>query len=156
MSTQLIKNMDLTYTVRMIRLLKKPFEDWTAYKLGIINGQGEVLRRPKTDEEKNAYTPFHASVRQIKKRLSNVPYMTGYMNFTSMYDNIRNRYNLTEQDHHDIMMNLPELKEVLSEEMVAGDAGGNPQKIAAGETSGAITNIAPKVLGKKKRKRFIK
>lgn len=156
MSTQLINNMDLTYSVRMIRLLRKPFEEWTAYKLGLINGQGEVLKRPKTEEEKNAYTPFHASVRQIKKRLNSVPYMNGFMNFTSMYDSIRNRYNLTEQDHIDIMMNLPELEQVLSEEMVAGDAGGNPQKIAAGETSGAITNIAPKVLGKKKRKRFIK
>lgn len=154
--TQLIKNMDLTYSVRMIRLLRKPFTEWTAYKLGLISGQGDVVKRPKTEEEKNAYTPFHASVRHIKKRMNSVPYLTGFMNFTSMYDTIRNRYNLTEQDHQDIMMNIPELQAVLDEEMVAGDAGGNPVKIASGETSGAITNIAPKVLGKKKRKRYIK
>lgn len=41
MSDQLIKNMDLTYSVRMIRLLKKPWTEWTAYKLGIIDGQGK-------------------------------------------------------------------------------------------------------------------
>ena len=35
----------------------------------------------------------------------------------------------------------------------AGDAGGNPEKIAAGETSGSITNRAPGVTGKEKRKK---
>ncbi|UQJ95793.1 hypothetical protein ALHIDCOG_00406 [Klebsiella phage CPRSB] len=36
MSDQLVKNMDLTYSVRMIRLLKKPFTEWSAYKLGSL------------------------------------------------------------------------------------------------------------------------
>lgn len=37
-------------------------------------------------------------------------------------------------------------------EMVAGDSGGEPQKIASGETSGAITSPGP-VSGKKKKKK---
>ena len=37
----------------------------------------------------------------------------------------------------------------LKEDMTAGDAGGNPEKIAAGETSGSITSVA----GKEKRKK---
>lgn len=41
----------------------------------------------------------------------------------------------------------------LKEGMTAGDAGGNPEKIAAGETSGSITNRAPSVTGKEKRKK---
>lgn len=157
MSDQLIKNMDLTYSVRMIRLLKKPWTEWTAYKLGIIDGQGEVLKNPKTKEELEAYSPFHRSVRHIKRRLNAVPYMSGFMNLTSAYDSLRNRWNLTEQEHEEIMMNLPELRERLNEEMVAGDSDGSVDNIASGVTTGAITNKGPKVLGstrphKRKRK----
>lgn len=157
MSDQLIKNMDLTYSVRMIRLLKKPWTEWTAYKLGIIDGQGEVLKNPKTKEELEAYSPFHRSVRHIKRRLNAVPYMSGFMNLASAYDSLRNRWNLTEQEHEEIMMNLPELRERLNEEMVAGDSGGSVDNIASGVTTGAITNKGPKVLGstrpyKRKRK----
>jgi len=159
MSDQLIKNMDLTYSVRMIRLLKKPFTEWTAYKLGILDGQGEVLRNPKTKEELEAYSPFHRSVRHIKRRLNAVPYMTGYMNLTSQYDALRSRFNLTEQDHKDIMMNVPLLREaiekaeLITDAMVAGDSGGSVENIASGKTTGAITNKGPEVLGKKKKKK---
>lgn len=157
MSDQLVRNMDLTYSVRMIRLLKKPFEEWRAYKLGILDGQGEVLKNPKTKEEQEAYSPFHRSVRHIKRRLNAVPYMSGFMNLTSMYDSLRNRYNLTEEDHEMIMMNMPEMRQIMNEEMVAGDSGGSVENIASGVTTGAITNKGPKVLGstrpyKRKRK----
>lgn len=157
MSDQLIKNMDLTYSVRMIRLLKKPWTEWTAYKLGILDGQGEVIKNPKTKEELEAYSPFHRSVRHIKRRLNAVPYMSGFMNLTSAYDSLRSRWNLTEAEHEEIMLNLPELREKLNEEMVAGDSGGSVENIASGVTTGAITNKGPKVLGstrpyKRKRK----
>ncbi|QDH49172.1 major capsid protein [Pantoea phage Phynn] len=158
MSDQLVKNMDLTYSVRMIRLLKKPWSEWTAFKLGILDGQGEVVRNPKTPEELEAYSPFHRSVRHIKRRLNAVPYMSGYMNLTSSYDTLRSRYNLTEYEHEEILLNLPELRRALNEEMVAGDSGGDPEKIAKGETSGAVTNTGPAVMSgdrKKKRKRKI-
>ena len=157
MSDQLVKNMDLTYSVRMIRLLKKPWTEWTAYKLGILDGQGEVIKNPKTKEEQEAYSPFHRSVRHIKRRLNAVPYMSGFMNLTSMYDSLRSRYNLTEVDHELIMMNVPEMRQIMNEEMVAGDSGGSVENIASGVTNGAITNKGPKVLGstrpyKRKRK----
>ena len=157
MSDQLVKNMDLTYSVRMIRLLKKPWTEWTAYKLGILDGQGEVIKNPKTKEEHEAYSPFHRSVRHIKRRLNAVPYMSGFMNLTSMYDSLRSRYNLTEADHELIMLNMPEMRQIMNEEMVAGDSGGSVENIASGVTTGAITNKGPKVLGstrpyKRKRK----
>lgn len=39
----------------------------------------------------------------------------------------------------------------LNEEMVAGDAGGNPQNIASGTTSGAVVNKGPETLPKKRK-----
>ena len=45
---------------------------------------------------------------------------------------------------------VKQLKQLV-EEVVAGDAGGNPQNIAAGTSSGAIVNKGPEVIGKKKK-----
>lgn len=45
---------------------------------------------------------------------------------------------------------VKQLKQLV-EEVVAGDAGGNPQNIAAGTNSGAIVNKGPEVIGKKKK-----
>lgn len=45
---------------------------------------------------------------------------------------------------------VKQLKQLV-EEVVAGDAGGNPQNIAAGTNSGAIVNKGPGVIGKKKK-----
>ena len=45
---------------------------------------------------------------------------------------------------------VKQLKQLV-EEVVAGDAGWNPQNIAAGTNSGAIVNKGPDVIGKKKK-----
>lgn len=45
---------------------------------------------------------------------------------------------------------VKQLKQLV-EEVVAGDAGGNPQNIAAGTNSGAIVNKGPEPIGKKKK-----
>ena len=64
---------DLTYTLRFLRLLTTKFEDTTAYKLGLIDEQGNKLRSPKTNEEKSAYNAFHRLVFNLKKLLAKVP-----------------------------------------------------------------------------------
>ena len=45
---------------------------------------------------------------------------------------------------------VKQLKQLV-EEVVAGDAGGNSQNIAAGTNSGAIVNKGPEPIGKKKK-----
>lgn len=61
------KAADLVYTFRFLKLLVTNFEDSAAYKLGIIDASGKKLKKPSTSEEKNAYTPFHRLVFNIKK-----------------------------------------------------------------------------------------
>jgi len=58
---------DLVYTFRFLKLLVTPFEKTDAYRLGIIDEKGKRLRRAKTSEEKDVYTPFHRLVYNIKK-----------------------------------------------------------------------------------------
>ena len=53
---------DTYYTYRLVRTLATSWEDQEAYRLGIIDENGKVLRKSstlKTQDEKSAYTLFH-------------------------------------------------------------------------------------------------
>lgn len=43
----------------------RPFKYWKAYKVGLINKDGELLRKP-THNEKQWYTVFEELIRRIK------------------------------------------------------------------------------------------
>lgn len=58
---------DLVYTFRFLKLLVTDFKDTEAFKLGIIDKDGKRLQRPDSSAERNAYTPFHRLVFNIKK-----------------------------------------------------------------------------------------
>ena len=58
---------DLVYTLRFLRLLTTPFENTTAYEMGLIDDKGKVLKKASTPEEKSAHNAFHKLVFNIKK-----------------------------------------------------------------------------------------
>ena len=73
---------DLFVTYRFLRLLTTPFKDTDAFKLGIIDEQGNRIRKPKstqvavelnTTEQQNSYTILHKLVFNIKKLFAKVP-----------------------------------------------------------------------------------
>ena len=77
---------DLFVTYRFIKLLVTPFEKTPAYKLGIIDKDGNRIMPPpiagvrqtkpkslNTSEEKSAYTILHKLVFNIKKLFGKVP-----------------------------------------------------------------------------------
>tara|TARA_Y100000289_G_scaffold40510_1_gene40098 strand:- start:10 stop:627 length:618 start_codon:yes stop_codon:yes gene_type:complete len=73
---------DLFVTYRFLKLLTTPFEKQDAFKLGIIDANGNRIRQPKstrpavelsTTELKNAYTILHKLVFNIKKIFAKVP-----------------------------------------------------------------------------------
>jgi hypothetical protein len=65
---------DLFVTYRFIRLLTTPFEKSDAYKLGIIDKDGNRTDlKLTTSNEKNAYTVLHKLVFNIKKLFGKVP-----------------------------------------------------------------------------------
>ena len=77
---------DLFVTYRFIKLLVTPFKDTDAYKLGIIDENGNRIMPPpvkgvrqtkpeplRTTAEKNAYTILHKLVFNIKKIFGKVP-----------------------------------------------------------------------------------
>jgi hypothetical protein len=67
---------DLLITYRVIKLLVTPWEKQEAYKYGIIDDSGKVLRKAKelkTSKEKDSYTLLHRFVFNLKRLLAFVP-----------------------------------------------------------------------------------
>jgi len=60
---------DLAFTFRFIRMLVMKWENWDAYKLGIIDENGKRVRSVQldTDEKKSAYTPFIRLAANVKR-----------------------------------------------------------------------------------------
>ena len=59
---------------KVIQLLSKPFEDWDAYKLGIIDIDGNSLKKAKTSKEQAAWDMFQIMVRNLKQLLAKFPF----------------------------------------------------------------------------------
>jgi hypothetical protein len=64
---------DIYYTFRFLRQLVTPWKDTKAYKLGLVDENGKVLKKASTPEEKDAYTLFFRLVYNIKRLLGKVP-----------------------------------------------------------------------------------
>ena len=67
---------DLFLVYQFIRRLATPFNEWDAYKLGIIDERGNVLRKRKTlnlAKERKAFGVFDVLVLNIKKLIEKVP-----------------------------------------------------------------------------------
>lgn len=67
---------DVFYTFRFLKLLVTPWEDTDAYRLGIVDKNGNTLKYAsdlRTGEERSAYTTFHRLVYNIKRLLNKIP-----------------------------------------------------------------------------------
>ena len=73
---------DLFVTYRFLKLLTTPFDQQDAFKLGIIDKDGNRIKQPNstrpavelaTTEQKNSYTILHKLVFNIKKIFGKVP-----------------------------------------------------------------------------------
>lgn len=68
--------LDTLITYRILRMLTTPFDQMDAYRLGIIDAQGKVLKKEaelNTTEELEAFTLLHRMVFRMKKIIEKVP-----------------------------------------------------------------------------------
>ena len=68
---------DTYITYQFIKILTSKWEDMPAYKHGIIDEKGKLLRKYSTlknSEEKDSYTIFHRVVWNLKRILENLPF----------------------------------------------------------------------------------
>ena len=67
---------DIFVAYKFIKLLTTPWKKTDAFKLGIIDNKGKILKKRdslKTDKEKKAYTSVHSLVWNLKKLLDKLP-----------------------------------------------------------------------------------
>ena len=67
---------DVLITYRIIKMLITPFEKQDAYKYGIIDKNGKVLRKTKelkTSKERESYTILHKFVFNLKRLINAIP-----------------------------------------------------------------------------------
>ena len=67
---------DAIITYRILKKLVIPFEDTDAYRLGIIDRKGNVLKKEnqlKTTEEREAYTILDRMIFRLKRIINKVP-----------------------------------------------------------------------------------
>lgn len=70
------KAVDLFMVYQFLKRLSTPFEQWDAFKQGIIDRNGKVLKPSntlKTPEEKSAWGYFDRVTANLKKLLAKVP-----------------------------------------------------------------------------------
>lgn len=67
---------DIYMTYRFIRALVTPFEKTKAYEYGIIDADGNPLKKKrdlKTKEEKNSYTVYERLIFKLKRLIEKIP-----------------------------------------------------------------------------------
>jgi hypothetical protein len=64
---------DNVIAYRILSMLVKNFKDTQAYKLGLIDEKGKLIKKPSTSKEKDAYTYLHKLVFNMKKIINRLP-----------------------------------------------------------------------------------
>jgi hypothetical protein len=57
------------FKYKIIYNFQKPFTKWSAYKLGLIDENGDIIKKAETKKEKAALDPIINLVRKVKKIL---------------------------------------------------------------------------------------
>lgn len=74
-TNQLNEFVDMVVAYKLIKILTTDFKDTDAFKLGIVDEKGKVLKKRKDlkGEERTAYTIFHTLVWNLKKLMAKIP-----------------------------------------------------------------------------------
>lgn len=110
---------DIYIVYRMLRKLTTPFNEWNAYKTGVIDAEGNILKKAderRTEAEKNSYTPLDNLIAKLKRLLAKVPGGSGkFATYAAALMLIREEKNLTEENIEE------KFKEYLKSDMLTED-----------------------------------
>lgn len=65
--------LSILVALKFVSQLAKPFEQWKAFKLGLIDVDGKKIKDPKTPEEKRQFSSWMNLIRNVKRLLIKVP-----------------------------------------------------------------------------------
>ena len=127
---------DLYIVYRILRKLTTPFDQWDAYKQGVIDAEGNVIKKPEdrtTLDQKDSLTTLDVLILNLKKILSKLPFGKSKLaSYGAALFLIKEEKNLTEENLEEkfvAYMNSQELKEEIvnvTGSSVAGTTGDPP------------------------------
>ena len=114
------KGADLVYAFRFVRMLVMKWENWDAYKEGLIDAKGKRIKsvRVKTDAQKNAYTPFIRLVANLKRIIQKIPGGGSKLgSFASALFLLKEKYNMSDDKLRDALQEYGlDTSDILEEE----------------------------------------
>jgi len=95
----------------LIKELNKNYENFIAFKLGIIDNNGNKIKEPLTEQEKVAYSPYVRNILKIKKYLGS---KLDLINQTSLLEN-QNKLNYNKNNHLQVLEYEEKIKNVFNQ-----------------------------------------
>jgi hypothetical protein len=96
---------NIYFVYQFIKKLVTPFEKTKAFELGIVDGDGKILKRRRdleTDDEKEAYTLSDTLIWNIKKLMGKIPggrsRLASYAAALLLIKEQQGSYNITEEE----------------------------------------------------------
>jgi hypothetical protein len=95
----------------ILKELNRNFEDFEAYKLGLIDCEGNKIKEPITEQEKFSYSPLVKTILKIKKYLGS---KLDLINQTSILEN-SNKLNYNKENHLIVLKYEDKINDILSQ-----------------------------------------
>lgn len=133
------KTLNLYLTYQFLKRLATPFDEWPAYKLGIIDAEGNALKKSATftsPEEDRAWGPFDRLVARIKRLLGKLPGgKTKFASYAAALLLIREYHNPSNLEDDDLLYEalIVEYDRVLNED---GEGATPVNNVGSGKIAG--------------------
>lgn len=144
---------DSVYAFKLARLLTTDWEEWDAFKNGILDENGARTKKKITkSSDKSSWTFFHRASANLKRLMDKVPGGSTKLGKALSLFKLFSESVDSEEDRVFAFAEA-EAEKIIQEAVVAGDSGGSSQNMASGETTGNIA-LKPSTLGKKKKRKI--
>lgn len=160
-----MNSIDNLIALRIFKMLITPFDKTDAYKLGIIDAKGKVLKSPETSEEKDAYTYLSRLVFNVKRMLNKLPggesklkniLAAAFLVKENLKLDLEDEYILESKLNKIIESNIILAEEYIQYNLFLEDEGGVPTTTPPTNRVGPMTSTTDTPVYRKKKPAIIK
>lgn len=95
----------------LLRELNKNYKEFEAYKLGIINANGDKIKEPVTEQEQHAYSPETKTILKVKKYLGS---KLDLINQTAILESA-SKLNYNKDNHKKVLEYEQRINDIIAE-----------------------------------------
>lgn len=118
---------DLYLVYRILRKLTTPFSEWEAFKQGVIDAEGNILKNADqrvNDAQRDSFTKFDLLILKVKKLIEKLPFgKTKLANYAAALYLIKEEKNITEENVEENFLIFLEQREYLTEDAPVNNVG---------------------------------